>query len=233
MSILLLIGLGACALIIIVLGLLLESSSKARAKRYADADPDNPAATLHTAPPKTTMGVRALFLLIPLGIAAVGIVVLVLGWLWRQEYQDSATWPTVAGRVTESEVDRNGGGTGIRIGDDNNDGYSVDFTYIYVVGERQYQNNDIYFSFAKVFGSHQNYDTYTEAQRSIENYPVGAQVTVRYDPDDPANSVLERRFDDGTFVIVMGGGIVGLMLGMVVLVFSLYNVLTGRRIEVD
>lgn len=56
------------------------------------------------------------------------------------------------------------------------------------------------------------------AEKTLNRYPVGEQVQVFYDPDDPASAVLERGTSRGKLLVVMG---LVLILGATTAIFFL------------
>jgi Protein of unknown function (DUF3592) len=61
-----------------------------------------------------------------------------------------------------------------------------------------------------------------EAEQVLGRFPVGQSVTVHYDPNDPASSVLDRER-------VSGGVIVNLLLGMLLVITALFAVMDAKR----
>ena len=53
-----------------------------------------------------------------------------------------------------------------------------------------------------------------KAEDVIERYPKGADVLVHFNPDDPADSVLEVREETSLFILIVGGffGVVGVLM---------------------
>lgn len=94
---------------------------------------------------------------------------------------DSADWPSVQGEVLRSSVMRGGGGTrgGRR--------WRLVFAYRYEVAGTTYEGRRVAFTAIKI-------------RRVPDTFPQGATVLVRYDPDDPAVSVLEPGVETGAVV---------------------------------
>jgi hypothetical protein len=92
--------------------------------------------------------------------------------------QSAQSWLTTQGQVVLSRVEVSGGDT---------TSVSPRVVYQYQIGAQTYQSEVIragsqYFN---VTSSRQAYDT-------VDHYPVGATVTVYYNPANPAESALER-----------------------------------------
>jgi hypothetical protein len=85
--------------------------------------------------------------------------------------------------------------------------YRALVTFEYEVDGRRYLSDTI------TFGDYSSSNRGL-AERTAARYPIGADVQVFYDPDDPAVGVLERRaaFGTGLFFVV---GIVFLLISTV------------------
>jgi hypothetical protein len=92
--------------------------------------------------------------------------------------QASQHWPTTTGEVLKSRVEVQGGSS---------TSVTPRVMYEYMVGGRQYQNDQIRAgdSFLAIYRSRQAY-------QAIDRYPEGTGVTVYYNPENPAESALER-----------------------------------------
>jgi hypothetical protein len=92
----------------------------------------------------------------------------------------SRTWPTVAGLVQSSAIERRQTVYFPM--------YKLVLNYGYQVADRVYQNDLVQFG-----------PRWVKAKDLIEDlakkYPAGATATVHYDPDDPETSVLETSFE--------------------------------------
>ena len=94
----------------------------------------------------------------------------------------SAAWPSVTGVVRASEVE-----TSIqrRSSGPNRTSYLFSLRYEYTVDSQTYEGDRIR------FGGYGD-GTREFADAAVARFPVGAEVTVYYDPDDPGEAVLER-----------------------------------------
>ena len=92
--------------------------------------------------------------------------------------QASKDWPSTAGKIVKSRVELSSG----------RDIATVEpvIAYEYQVGGRQYQCDQIH-SGDKIFESISKEETYD----LVDRYPVGRDVTVYYNPDNPAEAALE------------------------------------------
>lgn len=121
-------------------------------------------------------GFQAIFVLLGIFFTAQGV----LEW---DRAAKSASWPTVDGTVTRSEVtshrSRNKGRT--------TTSYHAHIEFDYAVdGKALHGNRRTY----KVMASSQS-----AANEAVAAYPVGRSVTVSYDPQDPERAVLEPGWD--------------------------------------
>lgn len=89
----------------------------------------------------------------------------------------SRSWPTVPGRVVRSEIRTNRKANGLP-------GFRTLVRYEYVVDEEEYEGREL-------AGGDFPYRSAHGATRRLAAYPVGAPVTVRYDPTEPEIAVLE------------------------------------------
>jgi hypothetical protein len=146
---------------------------------------------------------QILILFMLFGLLVGGLVV--FAYLYKMaEVRKARTWLSTGGVVTKSQV-RNRKRSDM-------DGKSTMesepyVTYEYMVGSKQYHGSRI--SFAEKIGG-------ADIQPTLKRYPVGATVTVYYNPADPQEAVLERVVPA---VVKKGaGGLGGCILGAAVLV---------------
>lgn len=89
----------------------------------------------------------------------------------------SCSWPTVPGRVARSEIRTNRRANGLP-------GFRTMVRYEYVVDGEEYEGRE-------VTAGEFPYRSARGATRRLAPYPVGALVTVRYDPNEPEIALLE------------------------------------------
>lgn len=133
--------------------------------------------------------------LLPLVFVLVGGVILYFGVRQILRANASHSWLSVTGVVMVAEL-------GKHVGRDPDDAttYSADISYDYVVNDHSYVNG------AVDFGSVQTSDPST-ARRVLKRYPVGLQVPVYYNPDDPQDAVLEPGLNGGSWFLPIFGGV--------------------------
>jgi hypothetical protein len=101
------------------------------------------------------------------------------GFEMYQSYE-SIDWPSVSGRVDRSW---------------RTDSPTVPHVrYSYKVGKKGYQGNRV--AFGDVVGV-------AEVKRVMRRFPAGKEVPVYYEPDNPANSVLEPGYGKGSWVWIL------------------------------
>ena len=115
-------------------------------------------------------------------VALIGL----LGALWAGLAYRRATalveaaqrWLDAPGKIVSSQVDRRGGSSG------RNQYYVPLVSYTYVVNGRERAGSRLRFGTARTRSR-------AAAEKLLAPYPAGAEIKVRYDPDNPDQSVLE------------------------------------------
>jgi len=140
-----------------------------------------------------------LYPLILISVALGGIGISVWGWRILQASKRVAQWPTVPGRIEVSAL-----------GSSHND-LLPDIHYSYEVAGQHYQRR---FEFPS--GTH----PLPEFSRSyVEKYPVGASVTVYYNPQQADDSTLEPGAQGDWMILALGilltlGGVGALLVSL-------------------
>jgi hypothetical protein len=132
------------------------------------------------------------FLLITL---AIGVGLLFFSIRSRKKAQTSQNWPGTQGTVTVSAV-RESSST-------NDDGYTSTYyypkvEYEYTVMGQPYTGKNI------SFGGATGYGNPLQVEPKLASYPVGAHVTVYYNPEKPSEAVLERKAGGSKFMMIVG-----------------------------
>jgi len=140
-----------------------------------------------------TLAIMGVFLLIGGGLTA-------WGWTILQNARASATWPTAEGVITASEVTRSSSEDGVS--------YRPEVAYDYQAGDQ------FHTSYTIKFGEN-SYSSRGRAEAIAATYPVGQQVTVYYDPEQPSRSVLEPGVSGGSY-IVLGVGLFFIVLTLII-----------------
>lgn len=130
----------------------------------------------------------------------VGVVGLFGAVYFRRISRRSQKWPTTEGVVTASKVAEM---PRIRYVPP----YQARVSYRYSVGKRRYISTALNFDGGGYFSR-------SEAQRVVDRYPVGKQITVYYNPGDPTVAVLEPGGGGDSFTLSAGIGVLGLVMGL-------------------
>jgi hypothetical protein len=128
----------------------------------------------------------------------------------------SAQWPTVEGRVLEStikEIVR-------RSRQSTSTNYLPVVRYEYVVGGRRHEGDVITFGMTEI-GFRKN------AERYIIDRPVGATVTVHYDPGEPATATLDTSSAMADWRYKSGWIAIGIGVAVIVVVFFIVQYAAG------
>ena len=140
-----------------------------------------------------------LYPLILISVALGGLGISIWGWRILQASKRVAQWPTVPGRIEVSALSAA-----------DND-LLPDIRYRYQVDGQPYQSR---FEFPS--GTH----PLPEFNRSyVEKYPVGANVTVYYNPQQPTDSTLEPGAQGDWMILALGilltiGGVGALLVSL-------------------
>jgi hypothetical protein len=130
-----------------------------------------------------------------------GLTALAFGALDVLEARRMAAWPSVPGRVVVSEsVTTQFRGRALRYTP------AARIAYEYTIGDTVFTSERVGVQTLAVESGSE------EGQRRLRAYPVGAAVTVYYDPANPAVAVLER--DPPTAGFIAGLWLVGLGLAV-------------------
>jgi hypothetical protein len=130
-----------------------------------------------------------------LGFGGGGVFLIYFTRKNQQKADASQGWPATTGTIIDADVSRS---MHEDSDGDNHYSYSPHVRYTYQVIGSEFTGDKITFGFGKGYGSE------AKAQQALANYPVGKQVTVYYDPENPASAVLERK---------AGGSVIGYILG--------------------
>lgn len=124
--------------------------------------------------------------------------------------QQSKNWLSTNGKIISSDLDA-------QISTDD-DGYQTT-TYLakvfftYEVNGNSYESDRVNFDYGM------RTSNVRKPQSVVEQYPTGSDVTVYYDPEDPQQSVLEKRVN-GTFTTILVSAVF-IAIGVVLAVSSL------------
>ncbi len=154
----------------------------------------------------------AFFLIIIFCLVFVGIGVSMLIKLvasFRKASQ-SKQWSTTKGEIISSELDAQ---TSADEEGNRSTTYIAQVFFRYQVGGLEYESSRINFNYGM------RTSNIRKQQSIVEQYPQGSAVTVFYDPDNPEESVLERRVN-GAFTTILVSAVF-IIIGLIVAVSSL------------
>ena len=154
------------------------------------------------------------------GNAIIMIVVLlafglILGGVGLHRYNDgkrSASWPTTKGSITQSRPQP-------VTTENNRKEFRLSVSYSYKVDGKPYTGQ-------RVTSSDQYEKTRGAAESALKKYPVGGEVTVYYDPDNPASAVLETGIQRNVYILLLAGACC-CVLAVLVAVSALKKFLKG------
>lgn len=138
-----------------------------------------------------------------LALVGLGIFLVIQGVRGQHKASESQAWPSVVGMIAESEVRQS------RSTDDEGRvdvAYYPRVVYDYSVAGQSYEAHRI------TFGAIKPTKQASIAQKALERYPVGSQVTVVYNPEKPSEAVLERAATHTQALLVIGIVCLGLAL---------------------
>jgi len=170
----------------------------------------------------TGKGVPLFAFLMP-ALAFVAVIAALMSFVrMRQLSRASLAWPTVNGRITSSRVIEEW--IEEKRSDNDSDSsnvnrkkiprYQVDLRYAFRVGKRDFVGVNPNWGWTGVYGRR---DT---AEQEAGRYQQGQTVTVHYDPQHPANAVLEPSSQGGTFAPLVFAAIAA-VVGVALLWFFL------------
>jgi hypothetical protein len=133
------------------------------------------------------------------------IIALVMVFLFfrsRQQVSAAREWPTATGRVLFATVESRRGRSG-------RSGYSTSYypnvIYEYTVNGQRYQGNRL------TFGTQVGRGSYNTVQRQVDSYSVGGSIQVYYNPDNPAEAVLEKTAPAGKIYLFVAALIIAIL----------------------
>jgi hypothetical protein len=146
-----------------------------------------------------------LFYLLPVTFLALGAGLFVFGQIQQRKAKVVESWPKTPGVIFTSDMDQH---------------YSTDnegmtsYTYEPVI-EYTYKFMGVEYSGSQYrMGSKGTSFDRRKAESILSRYPVGQQVEVYYNPDNPAQAVLEHGSASGPLLLIVGAvfAVVGVVL---------------------
>ncbi len=120
-----------------------------------------------------------------------GVMVYLLGFYWNKSrlVRKSKRWPSTLGEIIESKM--------VRESSDDGSHYAPKVVYRYFHRGRSYEGDTVQIGVGGNTGARR------KARETVNRYPVGSQVLVYFDPENPDRSCLERRGDGGWVLYVL------------------------------
>lgn len=147
----------------------------------------------------------------------VGALVLMWGIASSRSALLSVRWPSVPGAVTISTIKSSRSSKGGTT-------YGADIHYTYAVSDNKYIGDKV--TFGDISTSDSN-----DARQILNRYPVGKAVNVFYNPNNPAEAVLETGFTMGLLLPLGIGTIFTLVGGLMLINTAVAYVRAGSESE--
>ena len=107
----------------------------------------------------------------------------------------SRRWPQAEGKIIVSDLQRSKGSEGGYM-------YRSEVSYVYTVAGQELVGS------RTRFGDRMELSWSAPALRVVQQYKAGSRVTVRYDPNDPEECVLESGINGFVFLVAATGAVV-------------------------
>ncbi|MGH8533949.1 MAG: DUF3592 domain-containing protein [Gammaproteobacteria bacterium] len=122
-----------------------------------------------------------------------GVFINAVGVLW-QAFR-TTHWPQTEGTIISSEMDSKDIPRGVGALEEKSRQYRADIAFRYQVDDETHMGDKVSVEFAPWWTK-----DYYKAKRILMRYPVGEDVIVYYDPNDPSNGVLDPGVSSTTLV---------------------------------
>lgn len=146
--------------------------------------------------------------LIGFGAMAAGLWAVFRKWQLGAQVKTAETWPTTQGEVISSSIGTEHSGTA----GNSNTTFKAKIKYQYEAGGRTRQHHKL------CIGGQLQVSWRSKAEEYCRRYSVGQQVTVHYNPKNPADAVLEVR--EETSWLYLAGGVVFIVVGYLLMTGS-------------
>lgn len=122
-----------------------------------------------------------------------GLVFVIIGIISNRRAALSKTWPTAPGEILNSTI----------VQHESTDSDGASSTSYEPVVEYRYNVIGSPFTGKRIaYGANQF--SYNIAQKIISRYPIGSSIQVHYNPEKPADAVLETKSSGGTIFLIVG-----------------------------
>ncbi len=132
--------------------------------------------------------------LVAIPFIIIAIVFVFLAMRSRRKVSAAQNWPTATGKVTFATVETrhshsSEGGT--------TTAHYPKIIYEYTANGQRYQSDRI------TFGSDVGYGNYNRVLQKVASYPINSMVQVYYNPDNPAEAVLEKTAPSSNLFLII------------------------------
>ena len=142
----------------------------------------------------------------------IGIFIMIAGIRNRKKAEESTSWPSVQGTITNSWVE-----TQVHKDDDGSKRIShfPRWEYEFAVSGMTYTSQRISFGITGRSSSE------SEARERLTQYPLNSEVRVFYNPSNPEEAVLVTG-TQGTMTLVTLGGVLALIMFFIIVVLAIW-----------
>lgn len=132
--------------------------------------------------------------------AAGGLLILASSWSYQRQAKATVQWPVVIGRIASSEVESFRERVGSARSGTRTTLYKAVIEYVYVVDGLEYHASRI------AIGPYVATGSQARAAAQVAKYPVESAVEVHYDPQNPANAVLDVAYRQQWLALLLAVG---------------------------
>ena len=142
----------------------------------------------------------------------IGIFIMITGIRNRKKAEESTSWPSVQGTITNAWVE-----TQVHKDDDGSKTIShfPRWEYEFAVSGMTYTSQKIR------FGITGRSDSESDARERLKQYPLNSEVWVFYNPSNPEEAVLVTG-TQGTMTLVTLGGVLALIMFFIIVVLAIW-----------
>jgi PDZ domain-containing secreted protein len=152
--------------------------------------------------------------LIALVVGGLGLFLVIHAQRNKHKAQQSQTWPVAKGTITQTDISVQEYDEKVR--------YVPVVRYTYQVNEQVHEGRRI------TFGSDMEFPSRQKATEYLAEYPVGAEVSVYYNPEKPSEAVLQQVARKTAVGMVIGIVLLAVMLCLVCLMATgIFRLITG------
>jgi hypothetical protein len=137
-------------------------------------------------------------------IGVVGLAIFLIGLFLVRKSQAAGSWPSTTGTIIQTAIEQRDSG------DPESASLGLVVGYRFQIAGRNYSGSRIRFDETM-------YSTTKQAQAALSRFPVGGQLPVYYDPQNPENCTLQKSNRSGWILLTIGAVI---MLASIVAILA-------------